>query len=273
MKPIRAIVWYAVAVFGLSAIIAPWVFWVAQLVGDWPFRRVFNRVILAVAVLGLWPLLRVTGVRSWKEIGFVTERVLLLQLLWGFAIGVVSYALGLLWRFESLRPAERPGRLLVFFLIGWVVALIEETYFRGGLQNIMQRLMRPWLAVALVAAVYSVAHFLKPAEAHIPAELVRWYSGFEYLGRVLACSLQERGVWWTAISLWLVGVVLGWAFFRTGALYLSIGLHAGWVFALKTLAWAGAGSWVDMPVVWCALLLLLGAIECWARQKSGQRQH
>lgn len=30
-------------------------------------------------------------------------------------------------------------------------------------------------------------------------------------------------------------MVLSYAFFRTGSLYLSIGLHAGWIFGLQTL--------------------------------------
>jgi membrane protease YdiL (CAAX protease family) len=35
------------------------------------------------------------------------------------------------------------------------------------------------------------------------------------------------------IGLFLVGVVLSYAYIRTKSLYLSIGLHAGWIFLIK----------------------------------------
>ena len=37
------------------------------------------------------------------------------------------------------------------------------------------------------------------------------------------------------LGLFLIGAVLCYAFERTGTLYVSIGLHAGWIFSLKTL--------------------------------------
>ena len=36
-------------------------------------------------------------------------------------------------------------------------------------------------------------------------------------------------------GLFLIGLVLCYAFERTGNLYLAIGLHAGWIFGLKTI--------------------------------------
>jgi len=36
-------------------------------------------------------------------------------------------------------------------------------------------------------------------------------------------------------GLFLIGVVLSFALSRSGNLYLAVGLHAGWVFGLKTL--------------------------------------
>ena len=35
-------------------------------------------------------------------------------------------------------------------------------------------------------------------------------------------------------TLFAVGMILAWARLRTGALWFSIGLHAGWVLAFKT---------------------------------------
>jgi len=265
----RAILLYAVAVLVVSAVAAPWIFWAVAAWGDWPFRRVFDRVILVMALLGLWPLLRSAGIRSWRELGFVSSRGWLRQCLLGALVGMVSYGVGGLLLAPALRVGTRPWSVAGFVATGVVVALIEETFFRGGLQNVLQRQLPGWLAVLLVSGFYSVLHFLKPAAAHIPAEAVCWTSGFEYLGRIALCFVQQTDIGRSAVTLWLAGIVLGWGFVRTGALWLSIGLHAGWVFALKTLAWLGGGSLLDRPVVWPVLLLVLGGIEGWSRRKNG----
>jgi membrane protease YdiL (CAAX protease family) len=207
-------------------------------------------------------------VRSWREVGYVALPGWWRQVLVGLGLGVFSYGIGGLLLSPYLHCGERPWRVAGFALTGVVVALIEETFFRGGLQNVFQRQMKPWLGVLLVSGMYSVVHFLKPSGAHIPHDAVRWNSGFEYLGGVVACSFQEPGVWRSVVTLWLVGIVLGWAFVRTRVLYLSIGLHAGWVFALKTLAWLGGGSLVDKPLLWPVLLVVLGGIEWWSRRKQ-----
>jgi len=269
MKLWKAILGYAVGVFVLSALLAPWCFWVVH---PWwetvPFRRVFNRVILGVALVGLWPLLRSAQVRSWREVGYAAQAGWWRQMLWGVGLGLISYGIGGVLLSPGLQWGERPWRVAGFALTGVVVALIEETFFRGGLQNVFQRQMKPWLAVFLTSGIYSVLHFLKPSGAHIPDEAVTWVSGFEYLARVAACSFRETGVWRSVVTLWLAGGVLGWAFVRTKALYLSIGLHAGWVFALKTLSWMGGGSVVSNPLIWPVMVLMVAGIECWARRNN-----
>lgn len=269
MKTGKAIAVYALLVFAASAVLAPWCFWaVHPFLDSVPFRRVFNRVILVVAVAGLWPLLRGAGVRSWREVGYVPGSCWWRQVLAGLGLGVISYGIGGLLLSMCLQWGEQPWRVAGFALTGAVVALIEETFFRGGLQNVLQRQMKPWLAVLLVSGIYSVLHFLKPSGAHIPDESVMWTSGFEYLARVAGSSFQDPGIWRSVVTLWLVGGVLGWAFVRTKALYLSIGLHAGWVFALKTLAWMGGGSVVDNTAIWPVLGLLIVGIEWWSRRKN-----
>jgi membrane protease YdiL (CAAX protease family) len=268
VKRTGAIIFYAAGVFVLSALLAPWCFWtVHPFLENVPFRRVFDRVILVVALAGVWPLLRTAGVTSWREVGFLPVRSWWRQVLAGLGVGVLSYGIAGILLAPSLQWGTNPDVLLKFALSGIAVALIEETFFRGGLQNIFQRSMNPVLAVVVVSAVYSVVHFLKPSAANIPDEAVSWMSGFEYLGRVMSSSFQKPGVWGGVVSLWLAGIVLGWTFLRTKALYLSMGLHAGWVFELKTVAWLGGGSVVNNPAIWPVLILVLVMIE-WAYRRK-----
>ena len=86
----------------------------------------------------------------------------------------------------------------------------------------------------MASAIYSAVHFLKTKGAGIASDDVNWLSGFNYLGQVIAHSWQAPGVGVGFVTLLLAGMILGLAFARTHALYLSIGLHAGWVFTLKS---------------------------------------
>ena len=76
-------------------------------------------------------------------------------------------------------------------------------------------------------------------------------------------------------NLTLAGILLAWAYQRTGNLYFSIGLHMGWIFWVKAYAivtaltpgadkwWWGSGrmaivnGWVALPVLIGTLLVFM----------------
>lgn len=229
--------------------------------GDWlgrqPFRRVFDRTVLLVALTGLWPLTRNVGIRSWAELGFACLAAWWRQILLGAALGVASFALAaaLAGRPPDLNRSttEIVAALLRYALTGVVVALIEETFFRGGLQGALQRVFRLPVAIALTSIVYSTVHFLKPSGVNIGADAVTWNSGLVYLGQVLAHSLDRPGVAVAFLSLFLVGCILGFVFAKSGALYFPIGLHAGWVLANEFTRWLGMGKLIEQWVTWPVL--------------------
>ncbi len=79
--------------------------------------------------------------------------------------------------------------LLSLLVIALLPALFEETLFRGGLQNLLSRWFKmPVLAIVVTAIVFSAIHGS--------------YLGF--------------------LSRFALGFVLGWIFYRTGNLWLSI---------------------------------------------------
>lgn len=281
MRPARAIAGYTVLVVVLTALLTPPIF---QLIHPHlpgiPFRRVFDRVVLGVALAGLWPLLRALGIRTWSGVGFVRTRAWWRQACIGLALGVGSFSLaGVLLVVLGLRVVTGTtgfGSLAGFLVVGVVVGLVEETFFRGGLQGALQRAIRSPVAIVVVSAVYSVVHFLKPRGAGIDAESVRWLSGWDYLSQVLARSWQSPGVPVGFVTLFLAGSILGLAFARTRSLYLSMGLHAGWVFTLKTYAsltdatgprrWWGGGTLVDNMLVWPVLVVVF-IVVWWLTRK------
>jgi len=278
LRASRAIPIYAVAVILLGALFAPWLFWgaqwlaaqtsVAQPLAAYPFRRVFNRAVMIVALAGLWPLLRGIGFRSWSDLGYVPSRDWWRHVLGGLAIGAGSLTvvimLTIVWgrhTFHFDRPARQMAMVALHFLLaGLLIALYEETFFRGALQGAFQRGTNVVVAVILASAIYSSLHFLKPNGVNIPADQVAWDSGFTCLRGIVSQPFRADDVLVAAVTLFFAGCVLGLAYVKTGALYLPIGLHAGWVLANESARWLKAGTIVDDMATWPMLIVLLVVI-------------
>jgi len=292
LKAAAAIFLYAVVVIVAGALIAPWIFWALPATGsswlaDQPFRRVFNRSVMIAALAGLWPLLRAVGHRSWADLGYARTARWRSQLLTGLALGVGSFllagiaSLALGARHFDLTRAEGhlASSLVKYALTGILVGVVEETFFRGGLQGALQRSLPLPGALAITSAVYAALHFLKPKGLVIEAGDVRWDSGFDCVASVLTNSIATPGVGVAFVTLALAGMILGWAFAKTRALYLSIGLHAGWVFTLKTYSlltdgrgadanrWLGGGQLTENVLTWPVLMAVFGVTVWLCRGK------
>ena len=275
MRASKAIGLYTVAVIIGGALLAPWLFggvqWlaghvsVAQWLAGYSFRRVFNRSLMIVALVGLWPLVCSIGIRSWSELGYVRARGWWRHALVGFALGlgslVMALAISVAFGARSLAFDKSAGAIagavLRYTTVGLVVALIEETFFRGAIQGAFQRGMNTIVAIVLASATYSALHFLKPKGANISPDDVRWTSGFACLVGIGTQSFANWDVLVSFVSLFIVGCILGLAYAKTRALYLPIGLHAGWVLANETARWFGAGKIVEDVIAWPVLALLL----------------
>jgi membrane protease YdiL (CAAX protease family) len=82
--------------------------------------------------------------------------------------------------------------LLALIIMAFAPAIFEETLFRGGLQNLLQKWSKdPWLAIGVTSVVFSMIHF-------------SWYG---FIPRV-------------ALS-----VILGLIFYYSGSIWLSIWAH------------------------------------------------
>jgi len=220
---------------------------------------------MIVALAGIWPLLRVLGLCSWSGLGYIRARGRSRHVLAGWALGagslafliIVTVAFGRHTLNLDKSAGQIAGAALRYFFVGVLVALVEETLFRGVIQGALQRGMNAVLALLSASAIYSAVHFLKPYNANIPADQVQWNSGFVCLAGVVPHSFDHHGVLISVVTLFLAGCVLGLAYVKTGALYLPIGLHAGWVWANEFARWLGAGSISDDMVAWPMLVLLL----------------
>lgn len=262
-RPVGAILLWVVGTVIGGALLSPWLYWVA---GPWfpdaPFRRVFNRALLIVACMGLWPLLREQGVRSWSDIGWSKRTGWWRELGLGIGCGLLSLGVVIVvsvlldhrqldWGRRELLPLF--GKLLV---TAGVVAVLEETFFRGALLRALDRVLPAAGALAVTSAIYSAVHFLKPKGVRMTPAEVNWLSGFDCLGQILTKSLATPGVVMGFITLFLAGWILGWARRHTGALYFSIGLHAGWIVPNELTRKLGGGRLIEDWLAWPTLIIL-----------------
>lgn len=278
MNALKAILLYLVVVVLTGAVLAPWAFhgiqWLAtfewlEWLGRYPFRRIFNRSVLVVALIGLWPLWRALGIRTWSAAGYPREDGWWRQVLQGMGVGIVSLVAAVLLARRPLqfdRTALEVGLILVKLSCTAVaVALIEETFFRGGLQGALQRGMQWRAAVAISSAIYSTVHFLRPG-GKILADQVDWSTGFVYLGQLTANSFRGTDVFVGFVSLFLAGALLGWLYYQTGSLYWPLGVHGGWVLANEFVRWLGGGRIISQPVTWVVLMVVwLALARRWRR--------
>jgi len=77
---------------------------------------------------------------------------------------------------------------------------------------------------------YAIMHYFESAK---DPEIVTWLSGLQ----LLPLMFQNLGDLHTIIpgvlNLTIAGMLLAWAYQKTGNLYFSIGLHMGWVTVIK----------------------------------------
>jgi membrane protease YdiL (CAAX protease family) len=274
MRPLRALLIYIAVVFIGAALIAPWVHWLAThlfpSLAKEPFHRFVNRSLIFLALAGIWPLMRSLGTSSLRDIGLVKPSGQWQKLGAGFLLGFVSLAIlaiaALMFHGrivdQKLTLARAAGRLSNVGLTALVVAVLEEILFRGGIFGAARKVFHWRWALIFSSMIYAIVHFLDEAPLNGP---VKWNSGFEVLPRMLA----GFGDWQTVIpgffNLTLAGMLLGLAYHRTGNLYFSIGLHAGWILWLQfyrtltspahnanTWFW-GSGKMIDG---WIAVLVL-----------------
>jgi uncharacterized protein len=277
MRPLRALVIYLLAVFLGGALLAPWLYRLAQVgasslpyIAHSPFHRFLDRSLLILALAGLWPFLRSQGFVSLRETGLVSPRGQGKKLGGGLLLGTLTLALtaGIVMACHGrnlghdLTAHKIVGSLFNATGAGLVVAVLEEILFRGGIMGGLRKTFYWPLALGASSFFYALVHFLRRAE---PAGPIGWHSGLDLLPRMLGGFADFHVLVPGFFNLLLCGLLLGLAYQRTGNLYFSIGLHAGWIFWIKLYgalttngdpAWAGFWGTGRLVNGWLAFLVL-----------------
>ncbi len=276
MKPLRALLGYLAAVFLGAAAVAPWVYLAVQHyapgsgIAHQPFHRYVNRCLLVLALAGIWPLVRALGLRSWAEIGWKRSVPWWREAGSGLAFGFVSLALaavaalvfgGRQWRGDHT-IAEWAKHLANAVGSALLVSVLEELLFRGAVFSALRRGGSFAFAAAVSSGVYALVHFFERPPEPIQVDAT---TGFLMLGRMLHGFMDPSAMFPGLLTLALAGGLLAWARERTGALWFGMGLHAGWIFWLKSYGFltveapgASGSLWGSAKLYdgWSALIVL-----------------
>lgn len=211
-----------------------------QLTGA-PPHKLIGRLGLIIALLGFWPFLQWQGLNRGTELGYAGPISRLARAFaGGFGVGLLIL-LVLVGTLMALGVRTAPdaglafdGRLLktlaLGLLGGLLVALIEETFFRGALYGAIQRRGGLVAAVSLSSLLYAALHFFKPQPIPPGTDLSLGACLESLAGAFGALSRPENLD--SLLALFLVGLVLALARARAGHLGWSLGLHASWVLAI-----------------------------------------
>jgi membrane protease YdiL (CAAX protease family) len=288
MRALRALVTYILVVFIGGALLAPPLYWLAQhfaqivpKLATEPFHRFVDRSILGIALIGLWPLVKNLGFASVSEIGLVRPRGQWKKLLGGFVLGFISLAIiaGIAFAFHArvlnakLSGAEIAHKLLSAAATAIVVAILEEILFRGALFGALRKVFNWIFALVISSLFYALMHYFKSADLTGP---VTWLSGLQLLPLMFQNLTDFQAMVPGFFNLTVAGILLAWAYQRTGNLYFSIGLHSGWIFWIKAYAVVSgptpqANLWLwgrgSMAIVngWIALPVLLLSLVVFAK--------
>lgn len=247
MKAFGKIIFYLLVTVALGALLAPPLYWGGQWLAahgiftplaDTPFRRYFHRALLVAALVLLWPTARWLKVGSVRALGLEPNPRRWSDAATGFAasaslmfiLGAIMLALGIVKWESSIKAGVFLGAASA--AIG--ASFVEEWLFRGAILGLLARSLPGGVALFFTSALFSILHFLKPNTTN--PETVTWLSGFAMIPPAFAQFSEPWLVLGGFVTLFCVGWILGWSRLKTHSLWMPFGLHAGWVFGLKTFS-------------------------------------
>jgi membrane protease YdiL (CAAX protease family) len=298
MKSYQRLLLFALIVLGFTALLSPW----AALTWDhitttrpgwesyrYSFGKIFDRFFMVSGIVLFFFFRRFLRLGPLDRLGLTPRAVAWQDLPRGFGFAVASMAglaLFMSWLdvfepFFRLSLADSLARCASAMLAAATVGFLEEILFRGVIfKGLFEELGRT-RAYLFAALFYSAVHFVKPGAQAPLGELDAWI-GIRYLAGSFHPFTDLTTLFPGLLGLFLIGAVLCFAFERTGALYLSIGLHAGWIFSLKTLRVFGDFRRDDLGwmfgstdpkivsgvVTWVGVLLVGIAVRLITRQRA-----
>lgn len=208
-----------------------------------PFPDYFDRARLLSVVLLLPFLFLKCGLMTRKAIGFRQPSFKTFLKWFAYGVGMMTIVFGLYFILNTITPKDNwsVGRILekaaTAAIAAIIIALIEESFFRGLVFKAFYSAFNPWIAIILSSMFFSMLHFkMNDAPlANLPHEQIGITEGFYAAWQTITAFADGFNALQFA-NLTLVGILLHQAFMLTKNLWAAIGLHAGWVFIILPMS-------------------------------------
>ncbi|MBM2835099.1 MAG: hypothetical protein HW406_2260 [Candidatus Brocadiaceae bacterium] len=210
--------------------------------GSYDFGKVLRRIILGVAILVIFLFRKPLMINSLSTIGIKHTTGWWEHLQMGFFLSTGIFILYTSFLFitgtkilevDAKSLGDLFFQLFKILLIAGLVGCIEEIFFRGFIFQSFLYNMHTISAVCASSLFYSLLHFFRVKLLVSPG--FQPFIGFKVIYQSFAYLLIHFNTMFpTLFGIFLVGVVLSYACLRTNSLYFAIGLHAGWIFLIKT---------------------------------------
>lgn len=242
-----------------------------------PFHlyRIMSRVaLIATFLLFLYYRDRL-GFQNLRSLGFEFNKRWWVLLTMGFVLGLLSMGIisaimlhtSIRFIIPDILSINWLGYLTGYILVGFTVALIEESFFRGFILQSLLKDTRLICSILITNIFYSVVHFLKPA-VFGDIKVLNLFSSIRAVPLFFTPLFAEFCKIWSGLfGLFLIGIALSMAYLRVRQLSLPIGLHAGWIVGIKSLSlgtdvttsgslWI-EGDVVSHPISWLVLFMFI----------------
>lgn len=286
-RPVATFLAFLFALLGamlVAAVLSPWVQSLLAPLQVFPLHRIFSRLtMLGVIGFTAWLMIR-QGLAKRELLGYQQPLPAFLSragvgLVCGLLLMSVALAPLFVLGVREWNAARLPtsGALLALALKGLgsgvLVALIEETFFRGAMQGALMRQRARGFALFAVPAFYAAVHFLGRAES-VPYQQVNALSGFTALRGFFSGFAEPMRIVDAFAALYAVGLLLALVRQRWGDISGCIGLHAGFVAVIAvfrkisipgpTGEWSFlVGSFDGLLGIWLAVLTLVICVFLW----------
>jgi membrane protease YdiL (CAAX protease family) len=299
MKSYQRLLIFILLVLGVTAVVSPWAATAWDLISGAsaaaaedriPFSRFFDRFFMISGIVLFFSCRSLLKIDSLSQLGLSPRTRAASDVAVGlcfalgsmFALGFIMSTAGVYEVFFRLSLGESVELYLKAILTGLTVGFLEEIFFRGIIFRGLLEDWKPLPAFLTANLFYSALHFVKPGEQYFLSGVEPW-AGFRHLFSTFAPFLEPTEIVPGMIGLLLIGIVLSYAFLRTGTLYLSIGLHAGWIISIKTVRVFGdyrreSLGWlfgstdpkiVSGVVTWVGIILVGVAVYWITRNRAG----
>ncbi|MBJ80986.1 MAG: hypothetical protein CMH60_06690 [Myxococcales bacterium] len=269
MRELKFFSIYVLAVAVVGCLLAPVLYELAQMfieagyfsgLARYRFQKYLNRAILITAFVFLPFFLKSLKISGWVGLGIEKNVFWRRDLMLGFLLAALS-----LWAVAACMVATGHREFKPNFpwlnvggalLTAVTVAFLEEFFFRGALFGVLRRRFSAYRALAILTVIFSALHFIRSPKGKTRLSQVEWYTGFVELPKSFWQFSEPELFFGGFLTLFMVGWVLGYAVIKTKSLFLAIGLHAGWVFALRSFMFATRKS--AEPGLWFGRDLMTG---------------